>query len=118
MPKDIPSSVDGFGLLGCIRPLAQAVEVLQQSIEASGSGARVQVDAADLLQTELYIGRLVWNKVRIVNDPATAKRVSRPNPRNEWQAADVPELAILSRELPFHFHSASNRSMFHPAKMR
>jgi hypothetical protein len=60
MPKDIPSSVDGFGLLGCIRPLALAVEVLQQSIEASGSGARVQVDAADLLQNELYIGRLVW----------------------------------------------------------
>src|SRR5215813_3498284 len=30
-------------------PLTQPVEVLQQGIEAGGSGARVQIDAADLL---------------------------------------------------------------------
>ncbi len=34
-----------------------------------------------LLQNELYAGRLVWNKVRMVKDPDTGKRISRPNPK-------------------------------------
>ena len=49
MPKGIPSSVDGSSRLRRVSPLAQAVEVLQQGVEATGSGTRVQVDAADLL---------------------------------------------------------------------
>jgi DNA invertase Pin-like site-specific DNA recombinase len=52
-----------------------------------------------LLQNELYAGRLVWNKVRMVKDPDTGKRISRPNPPNEWQIAEVPQLAIISRDL-------------------
>ena len=54
---------------------------------------------AGILQNELYVGRLVWNKVRMVKNPDTGKRLSRPNPRSEWQAADVPHLAIIKPEL-------------------
>ena len=32
-----------------------------------------------ILNNELYIGRLVWNRLRYVKDPDTGKRVSRPN---------------------------------------
>lgn len=59
-----------------------------------------------ILQNELYAGRLVWNKVRMVKDPDTGRRVSRPNPKSEWQSAQVPELAIVSREL---FQAAQQR---------
>jgi site-specific DNA recombinase len=59
-----------------------------------------------ILQNELYAGRLIWNKVRMVKDPDTGRRVSRPNPKSEWQSADVPELAIVSRDL---FQAAQQR---------
>ncbi len=51
-----------------------------------------------ILQNELYAGRLVWNKVRMVKDPDTGKRVSRVNPSDQWQTVDVPDLAIISKE--------------------
>src|SRR5690606_8358711 len=48
-----------------------------------------------ILRNPLYAGQQVWNRVRMVKDPATGKRVSRPNPESEWQAIDVPHLAIV-----------------------
>jgi site-specific DNA recombinase len=33
---------------------------------------------AGLIFNELYAGRIVWNKVRMVKDPDTGKRLSRP----------------------------------------
>ena len=33
-----------------------------------------------ILHNELYIGRMVWNKLRYLKDPDTGKRVSRQNP--------------------------------------
>ncbi|MCS0501424.1 recombinase family protein [Ancylobacter mangrovi] len=52
-----------------------------------------------ILQNELYVGRIVWNKVRMVKDPDTGRRVSRPNPVEEWQSADAPHLAIVEPSL-------------------
>ncbi len=52
-----------------------------------------------ILQNELYDGRLVWNKVRMVKDPDTGRRVSRPNPREEWQSVDIPDLATVNHDL-------------------
>lgn len=52
-----------------------------------------------ILANELYVGRIVWNKVRMVKDPDTGKRVSRPNPVAEHESVDVPALAIIEREL-------------------
>lgn len=49
---------------------------------------------AGILQNELYVGRLVWNKVRMVKDPDTGKRLSRPNPRSEWQVAECRILRL------------------------
>ena len=52
-----------------------------------------------ILNNELYVGRLVWNRQRYVKDPATGKRVSRPNPEAEWIIKDVPDLRIVDDNL-------------------
>ncbi|HEY8006405.1 MAG TPA: recombinase family protein [Methylocella sp.] len=53
---------------------------------------------AGLIFNELYAGRIVWNKVRMVKNPETGKRSSRPNPREEWQMIAAPQLRILDDE--------------------
>jgi site-specific DNA recombinase len=62
--------------------------------------------ANGMLQNRLYVGELVWNRQRFIKDPATGKRVSRPNPESEWLRTDVPELAIVDRDL---FEQAQKR---------
>lgn len=52
-----------------------------------------------ILNNELYIGRLVWNRLRYVKDPDIGKRVSRPNPESEWVVQEVPELRIVEQAL-------------------
>jgi DNA invertase Pin-like site-specific DNA recombinase len=52
-----------------------------------------------ILNNELYIGRLVWNRLRYVKDPNTGRRISRLNPRNEWITQDVHHLRIIDEEL-------------------
>ena len=52
-----------------------------------------------ILHNELYVGRIVFNRQRFVRDPATRKRVSRPNPEGEWKVQAVPELRILDQAL-------------------
>ncbi len=52
-----------------------------------------------ILRNQLYIGRLIWNRQRFVKDPATGKRLARPNPREDWVIHDVPELKIVDDEL-------------------
>jgi DNA invertase Pin-like site-specific DNA recombinase len=49
-----------------------------------------------LLNNEMYIGRLVWNRLRYVKDPSTGKRVSRPNPPADWIIQEVPDLRIIN----------------------
>lgn len=44
---------------------------------------------------DIYSGRITWNRVRMVRDPDTGRRVSRLNPESEWQRADAPELRIV-----------------------
>ena len=52
-----------------------------------------------ILNNELYVGRLVWNRLRYVKDPATGKRVSRLNDASAWIVQDVPALRIVEQEL-------------------
>ncbi|MDH3660463.1 MAG: recombinase family protein [Alphaproteobacteria bacterium] len=52
-----------------------------------------------LLNNELYVGRLVWNRLRYIKDPDTGKRVSRPNPKSDWVVQRVPELRIIEDDL-------------------
>ena len=52
-----------------------------------------------IINNELYIGRLIWNRLRYIKDPSTGKRVSRLNPENEWLIREVPELRIVDDQL-------------------
>ena len=51
------------------------------------------------LNNELYAGRLVWNRLRYVKDPATGKRVSRLNEPDRWIVQPVPELQVVALDL-------------------
>ena len=51
-----------------------------------------------ILNNELYIGRLVWNRLAYIKNPDTGKRVSRLNPESEWIVKDVPELRIVDQD--------------------
>lgn len=48
-----------------------------------------------ILNNELYVGRLIWNRQRFLKDPDTGKRIARPNPEADWVTHDVPELRIV-----------------------
>ena len=52
-----------------------------------------------ILNNEMYIGKIVWNRQRFVKDPDTGKRQARPNPETEWVIQDAPELRILDDDL-------------------
>ncbi|MCV2880370.1 recombinase family protein [Sedimentimonas flavescens] len=52
-----------------------------------------------ILNNELYIGRLVWNRQNFVKDPDTGKRQARPNPPEDLIIEDVPHLRIIDDEL-------------------
>jgi DNA invertase Pin-like site-specific DNA recombinase len=52
-----------------------------------------------LINNELYVGRLVWNRLRYIKDPDTGKRVSRLNPQSEWIVQEVPELRVIDDAL-------------------
>ena len=52
-----------------------------------------------ILNNELYVGRLVWNRLRYVKNPDTGKRVSRLNPTSEWMSREVAKLRIVPDDL-------------------
>ena len=52
-----------------------------------------------ILNNELYIGTMVWNRLRYIKDPDSGKRVSRLNPQEAWITKPVPELRIVNDEL-------------------
>jgi site-specific DNA recombinase len=67
-----------------------------------------------ILNNELYVGRLVWNRLEYVKDPDTGKRVSRLNPTTEWRIVDVPELRIVPSVL---WDQAKERQLALDAKL-
>ncbi len=48
-----------------------------------------------ILRNELYVGRLIWNRLHYMRDPQSGKRISRLNPESAWVRHDVPELRII-----------------------
>ncbi|ABS15843.1 MULTISPECIES: recombinase family protein [Hyphomicrobiales] len=52
-----------------------------------------------ILNNEMYVGKIVWNRQRFVKDPSTGKRQARPNPEEEWVIQEAPELRILDDDL-------------------
>jgi site-specific DNA recombinase len=51
-----------------------------------------------LLMNELYTGDIVWNRVRMVKDPTTGKRISRPNKAGDYRRAQALHLRIIDQE--------------------
>ncbi|MDB5583076.1 MAG: resolvase [Bradyrhizobium sp.] len=52
-----------------------------------------------LLNNELYVGRIVWNRLRYLKDPVTGKRQSRLNDSAEWIIQEVPDISIVDEAL-------------------
>jgi site-specific DNA recombinase len=61
----------------------------------NGNAAR----GTGVLNNELYVGRLVWNRLRYIKDPATGKRISRLNKPDRWIVQQVPDLQIVPPDL-------------------
>ena len=56
-----------------------------------------RIRGTGLLNNELYVGQLIWNRLRYVKDPATGKRVSRLNPQAEGSPATYRTSASSTR---------------------
>jgi hypothetical protein len=52
-----------------------------------------------ILNNELYVGKLVWNRQRFIKDPDTGKRQARRNPESEWIVQEVPEMRVIDDAL-------------------
>ena len=52
-----------------------------------------------ILNNEIYIGRMIWNKVRYLKNPDTGKRIARVNVESEWIVKELPEFRIIDQEL-------------------
>lgn len=52
-----------------------------------------------ILNNELYVGKLVWNRQHFVKDPDSGKRQARPNPPELWIVEEVPHLRIIDDAL-------------------
>ncbi|MBR1300594.1 recombinase family protein [Bradyrhizobium sp. AUGA SZCCT0042] len=48
-----------------------------------------------MILNDLYAGRIVWNKVKMVKDPTTGKRLSRPNPKDQYKLVEASHLRII-----------------------
>ena len=52
-----------------------------------------------ILNNELYVGRIVWNRQRYIKDPISGKRQARLNPEHKWVIEEVPSLQIVDEGL-------------------
>lgn len=87
-PRTIAQALNGEGLPGP-RSEDWSASTLHGN-RARGTG---------ILNNELYIGRLVWNRLRYLKDPETGRRVSRLNPESAWIVTEIPELRIVPQDL-------------------
>lgn len=55
--------------------------------------------ANGILNTELYAGVKVWNRLKTWKDPTTGKKLSKPRPADEWKRTEVPHLRIVEEQL-------------------
>lgn len=52
-----------------------------------------------ILNNEMYVGKIVWNRQRFIKDPDSGKRQARLNPESEWVIQDAPDLRIVPSDL-------------------
>ena len=55
--------------------------------------------SSGILNCELYIGIILWNRQKKVKNPDTGRSTYRLNPESEWIRAEAPELRIVPQEL-------------------
>jgi site-specific DNA recombinase len=60
------------------------------------NGSRIRQNG--IIQNPLYSGETVWNRQRFIKDPDTGRRVSRPNPPEDWIRKEAPHLQIVETE--------------------
>jgi len=80
----------------------------------NGNAAR----GTGILNNRLYIGKLVWNKLRYVKDPDTGKRRSKANKAAAVVEKDVPDLGIVGQELWDSVKQRQAEVMLGPQKAR
>ena len=71
-----------------------------------------------ILNNELYLGRITYNRQRFVKDPDTGKRRSRPNPETLWVITHVPELQIIDQDTWDKTQSLKQRYFSHRGNKR
>ncbi|TDF37177.1 recombinase family protein [Alteromonadaceae bacterium M269] len=52
-----------------------------------------------ILNNELYIGRVIWNRDKYRRNPDTQKRNKQENPKEEWVITEAPHLRIIDQDL-------------------
>ncbi|MGV1833075.1 recombinase family protein [Agrobacterium vitis] len=52
-----------------------------------------------ILNNEMYVGKIVWNRQRFIKEPDTGRRQARANPESEWVIQETPELRIVEEAL-------------------
>ena len=52
-----------------------------------------------MLNNELYIGRVVWNRNSYHKDPDTEQRKKRANDQKDWVTSEAPHLRIIDQDL-------------------
>jgi site-specific DNA recombinase len=87
-PKRIALKLNAEGIAG---PRGGA----WSSSSLNGNRAR----GTGLLNNELYIGRLCWNRLMYVKDPETGRRRSRQRGAEEQVVTQVPELRLIDQAL-------------------
>jgi DNA invertase Pin-like site-specific DNA recombinase len=92
--------VDGWS----VQRIAHELNAQRVPAPRSGSWAASCIygsakQGAGLLNNELYIGRMIWNRRQWVKDPDTGRRQKLDRPRSEWQVHEAPELRIVDDEL-------------------
>ena len=72
-----------------------------------------------ILFNDLYVGRIVWNRLHHKKDPATGRRVVRINPAAEFVSVDAPHLRIIDDATweAVRARKASQHKQ-HPAQLR
>lgn len=86
-PRDIPKGLNADR----IAPPRGAV---WSASTLNGNAAR----GHGILVNPIYSGVIVWNRVRMVKNPDTGRRVSRTNGPAAWVTASAPHLAIVTPE--------------------
>jgi len=52
-----------------------------------------------LLNNEAYVGRLIYGRTQYKKNPKTGRRVSRPQPEENWTITELPQLRIIGDDL-------------------